>query len=561
MKTIITLLSLLLMAAGTSAQTPFDGTATLDINKLKVWQGLHGDMWHYFDSIYSMPGCEFPAGSGKHLSIGGGLWMAGYNAAGELRGAATLYRESGQEYWPGPLDNASNTDYVTSGKWARIWKIDRATIDAFKAIQNHTVANTPAAILEWPGKGNTYAKGNNGAPLTYGGEMAPFTDVNADQVYNPLDGDYPALKGDQMLWYVFNDAGPSIHNELTNLLPAYIQVRATVYGYNRGTLLDNVVYYEYDLDNKGIQLDSFCVGMGADPELGLYWDDYIGYDSSRNMAYVYNGTPSDQSGPSYVYKDTIPMMGFRLLEFPGSGCSGTVTPPGSFMYFLLGSPLDPQGNPSDGQDVYGYMRHTWADGSPLRKPATDSAGQIIHTNGFGPSGARANYAYDGKPVLNNIPWQECQLLEDPDDRKMALAAAPVQFPAGASMRFSFALLASDPQFQNGCPTMDFTALNAISDSAALAFCNPPLTSIAGPGKAGTVLRLYPNPAGDDVTVEVPENSFRISVVDMMGRVVADRPLQATETSVRLDLRSLVPGRYVVLAYGDSGIATAGLIRQ
>ncbi|MBK7691106.1 MAG: hypothetical protein IPJ31_08310 [Bacteroidetes bacterium] len=57
--------------------------------------------------------------------------------------------------------------------------------------------------------------------------MAPFVDVNNDNIYNALDGDYPDIEGEQALWWVFNDNGKT-HNE-TNGLPLKIEVKALAY--------------------------------------------------------------------------------------------------------------------------------------------------------------------------------------------------------------------------------------------------------------------------------------------------------------------------------------------
>ncbi len=59
-----------------------------------------------------------------------------------------------------------------------------------------SAANTPIPILEWPANGNPFAKGAGGVALVVNHDLAPFVDVNGDGKYNPLLGDYPAMKGD-----------------------------------------------------------------------------------------------------------------------------------------------------------------------------------------------------------------------------------------------------------------------------------------------------------------------------------------------------------------------------
>ncbi len=46
---------------------------------------------------------------------------------GQLHIAAQTYRQSGNDYWPGPLVGDTLT-YATSQSWAKIWKVDRNDI-------------------------------------------------------------------------------------------------------------------------------------------------------------------------------------------------------------------------------------------------------------------------------------------------------------------------------------------------------------------------------------------------------------------------------------------------
>jgi hypothetical protein len=263
------------------AQT-FYNVESIDINNINANVGVHGDLWHSWNNGQITAGCEYPKGSGKHLAIAGGLWMGGYDQSGNLRTSATLYRQAGEEYWPGPLQGTDTViTYLESQKWARIWKIKRSDIQLFLNTANHTLTNTPTNILEWPAKGNPYAKGNNNTSLNITANMAPFIDVNSDGSYDPLSGDYPEMKGDEMLWFVFNDHGPT-HNEIPGSLPMGIQVKASVYGFENASVPANVLYYEFELLNKQQTLDSFVLGTFADLDLGYSGDDYIGFDSFRD---------------------------------------------------------------------------------------------------------------------------------------------------------------------------------------------------------------------------------------------------------------------------------------
>ena len=37
--------------------------------------------------------------------------------------------------------------------------------------------------------------------------LAPFVDQKGDGIYDPTEGDYPDIEGDQAIWWVMNDVG------------------------------------------------------------------------------------------------------------------------------------------------------------------------------------------------------------------------------------------------------------------------------------------------------------------------------------------------------------------
>ncbi|HPI53194.1 MAG TPA: hypothetical protein PLU10_00810, partial [Chitinophagaceae bacterium] len=140
----------------------FTGKATLDINQVKATLLTCGDMFWNPDSLTA--GYEFPKGSGIHSNFASAIWVSGYEASnGMLHVAAQTYRQTGNDYWPGPLDSSGNSVLQTATDWDKIWKVNRSTIDSFLTLTSHTLLNTPAVILEWPAKGNMYAAGKNGA--------------------------------------------------------------------------------------------------------------------------------------------------------------------------------------------------------------------------------------------------------------------------------------------------------------------------------------------------------------------------------------------------------------
>jgi hypothetical protein len=150
----------------------------LDINHVKAGVLTHGDM--FWNPTAGTASYQFPQGSNLNSNFASSIWIAGYDTSGNLHISAQTYRQDGNDYWPGPLDNTGTLTSSLSNDWDKIWKVNKTTIDSFLASPTHTVANTPAVILQWPAKGNINAKGKAGVSLTITKDMAPFFDVNGD---------------------------------------------------------------------------------------------------------------------------------------------------------------------------------------------------------------------------------------------------------------------------------------------------------------------------------------------------------------------------------------------
>lgn len=513
MKNSILLFTLSILCYTAQAQSTFSTNDSVDIGKVKSTILVHGDM--NWDPMLGQQ-CEFPKGSGKHVSHITSIWMGAYDSQSQLRVAAQTYRQNGNDYWPGPLDNNGSLNFNTSTKWARIWKVSQSDILNHLTNSPHTTSNTPKDILEWPAKGNPHARGNNSTTLTITKDMAPFIDINNDGSYNALDGDYPMIKGDQTLWWVFSDNGPTHDN--SNTQPLQVEVYAMAYAFSRNTLIDNVVFYEMQLNNRSSNdYSDFRIGINADMDIGFYRDDYVGFDSSRRLCYVYNSDDDDDgpSGSSY-YRTSPPIAGFTILEAPGDGVN-TKLPAGSFLVYR--NDLSVLGYASTATEFNYFLRSQIKNGDPIRN---DYTGYNIPTNGYG-SGPIVKYMFDGDPADTN-QWSECSSNNPTGDRRFVLASDDHSFKAQTSTKFTFALVVTDTGQNTACPAIDISKIQRVSDTAWEYYNNPPTpVSIANITKNSS-LSLYPNPANDLLYISprfnINKASYSVSVYDITGKKLA-----------------------------------------
>jgi len=217
----------------------------LDVNNIEAGLRIGGDLW--WDGENSA--YEFPKGSGRHLLFSGSLWMAGLDEGDNLHMAAQTYGGSATtDFWPGPIVNGSTSTDLCAN-WDRFFSVTNADIESHKADfdDNGTIDNPiPTSILGWPGAGNLFFTITNGFDLPNSSNLAPFFDRNQNGVYEPMEGDFPKIKGDQATWWVYNDVGNIHGSSMGEAIRMEIQVMA--YAYENGVdAINNATFYEYKL--------------------------------------------------------------------------------------------------------------------------------------------------------------------------------------------------------------------------------------------------------------------------------------------------------------------------
>jgi len=516
------------------AQAPFSTIDSIDVNNINASVLVHGDMW---TDVAHNPKCEYPKGGGACVFSSAGIWIAGFDNASRLHVSATTDRQKGNDFWPGPLSTGVHPiDYSTSKNWARIWKINKSTIDSFRMLGTHTVANTPATILEWPAKGNMYAKGNSGASLVIADDMAPFVDEDHDGVYDALKGDYPDIKGDQALWYVLNDYGPT-HTE-TNGLPLGVEIHVMPYAYKRGNILDNIIYYEYTIVNRSaLNYSNFRLGLTNIGNLGYTFDDFVGCDSSQRLEIIYYAiTPTTGAGGLSKYGIHIPMAGIVFINQPGDITYTNTTALGSCMYY--NNDFSVMGNPASDTDYFNYLNATWRDRTHLRNDYKGAGNPSI---GYG-SGPNTNYIFSGNPY-DTTQWSECSSQNLPGDHRNIIVSNNFSLPAASSQRLTIALLVI--REGKGCPNTNFGAIDSVADSAKYFYYMPPAPEAVQDLAVNTSIHIYPNPAHDELNISgITSTGEDISVYNMLGERM-NIGYRQNGNNITLDISNLSAAPYII----------------
>ena len=343
----------------TAGCAPAAGFEWLDINNVRARINTGGDMW--WDLPGGVGSKYFIPKEGSATSMfSGSLWIGGLDINNQLKLAALRYRQVGIDYWTGPLtiDGTAAIDEAVCAEYDKHFRMTRAMVDEFIAqFDPETGAYTPAEgyfipqeIMEWPAHGDI----NQGQSYY----LAPFYDVGGDGDYDPEAGDYPyydisnelchtkvptmeeeegtiikgssvladqVIKGDETLWWVFNDKG-NIHTE-TQGAAIGMEIRAQAFAFATNDVINNMTFYSYEIINRStFELTNTYMSPWVDTDLGYAWDDFVGCDVSRGLGYCYNGAAVDGNGEPESYGEQPPAIGVDFFQGPYMDPDGSDNP-------------------------------------------------------------------------------------------------------------------------------------------------------------------------------------------------------------------------------------------
>jgi hypothetical protein len=435
-------------AAGCAAAT---AQRDLDVNNVRTTILNGGDLWwNLSNARYEVPKVQ-PGQVSKHSLFSGALWIGGVTN-GNLRVAAQTYRQSGNDFFPGPLTIGTASISADRCKtYDKIWKITLTEIDAFR--NNPSKWSDPSEeILSWPCHGDTKA-----GEAKY---IAPYVDVNGNGEYEPYLGDYPSFDQnsvknipDMMLFILANDKG-NIHSE-TQGLPIGLELQTHAFAYSTNDEVNNMTFYRTVIYNRSSEtIDSCVFGQWVDPDLGNYNDDYVECDVKRNLGICYNGDDNDEGILGYGLNP--PSIGVNFFQGP-SRADGSEIGLTKFVYY--NNDFSNTGNPSRPEHYWGYLNGKWKDGTN------------ITYGGNGKGGAdTASFMFPGSTDPAGRPiWNERNSQNQPSDRRFLQTAGSFSLLPGAVNRVTIGVVWA--KASSGGATGSFNLLKEASDKAFVLFKN------------------------------------------------------------------------------------------
>ncbi len=499
MKKTLLIIGFIISIAGLRAQNH----DFLNINNIKAQINSAGDL---FTDLPTYTGqFEVPIGSGKTTFYTANLWIGGFDTAGYLHQAAQTYRQTGTDYWQGPMMDSGNYSSAQDSIWNKVWKVNKTTIDSFRL---GLFGTPPASIANWPGNGNI--------SLGQAAQLAPYADLNWNNIYEPNLGDYPLIPGDQCIYFIFND-DRGIHSE-TGGRKLKAEIHAMAYAFNcPDSALWNTVFLHYDIINRSQNIyNNTKAGLWADMDLGYYSDDFTGCDTLLNCYYDYNGDTLDNL-PS-GYGSHPPAQGIASLTHPMTN------------YMPYNNDISTHGNPTEDFDYYGYLISEWKDSTHL---------------------ASGNYAYAGDPITSIGP-SEAASGNPPGDRREVGTFVNSTFNAGDTIKLDLAAVFGRDYVGTNLTSINVMKQRIQSVQNDFATNTTPCGTKFGPLSVSSVsspkplFTLYPNPAHNDIYISANSSTknFSYSIYNVLGEVILSGE-NVSSNLFGIDISRLQSGIYIL----------------
>jgi hypothetical protein len=548
----------------------------LNINRVKAQVMNGGDMhWDIFGT--GNASYEVPKGSNTHSGFAAALWIGGLDASNQLHIACQTYRQTGNDFWPGPLDTTNaTTNSTVVNNYNKIWKVDYNDINNF--INQFNLGNVPLTytptpdMVNWPAHGT----GNNSR------NMAPFVDVNGDGLYDWKQGDYPKIKGDQALYYIINDKFAT-HTE-TGGLQLGVEVHVMAYSYGCPTMLSGrnelayTTFYDYKIYNRSSNnYNTVYIGFWNDPDLGNGMDDYISSSVHDNLGFCYNSDTLDQTNMGMNgYNYYPPAIGTTVLKGPiapvGDGIDNDndsiIDEPNEeclmsyFDYYNnnTGSFPTQTTNPSSKYHYYNLLQGMWKDSS-------------YHTcggNAYGGS-TPTKFDYPWTNYLGNPcgTWTELTAGNLAGDRRYIQSSGPFNLPAYGSTEVEYAYVWSVDSTATSNRNIA-SANKLIIDARKVrnfyksnpGNCLQSITLGINENELNGGVGIYPNPVSSVLYIKSDTEFGRsaIIVTDVLGKTVLETNYDNLQNTT-LNIEQLNSGVYFLTVRSEKGQSVKKFVKQ
>ena len=454
-------------------------------------------------------------GTGPKMIYSSTFWFGGLDVNGQVHVAGNRFFNDGPDLYPGPIANNYNSASYHN-TYNNIWRVTKNEV--INHVNNYMQPGyiPSPSISTWPGNGNT----SNGEAA----QLAPYVDVNNNNTYDPINGDYPDIRGDEAQFFIVNDAAGPHQTSGGNTMK--LEIHFMLYQYATNNYLNNTTFINLHVFNRSqTTYHNFKTACYVDHDIGSSQDDYVGCTPEHNMIIGYNGDNDDNSGGGIQFGQNPPALGVKLLNHT-MGVAGYYNNAGGIL-----------GDPDSDPEFWNFMNARWGDGSHFTYGG-DGYGGLVNTN----------YLYPDNPSDPN-GWSEPTTNNVPADRRMYMVANQVNaFSPGQSICYDFAVIYSriGDYLQNVNDLYNIAGnIQAFYNGQNYTSCQSNFLSVNESAFDKEII-LYPNPTQSQFTVNM-DGVFDITLFDISGQQVFEQRSLNRNTIIETDLSE---GIYIVAIRQD-----------
>lgn len=211
-----------------------------------------------------------------------------------------------QQFKPGPYTSYNAYNTSVENKYNKNLYVDFYMVNQHVAsIQaNDPTYQIPDGILKWPAHGDV----NIGQSEF----LAPFIDLNSNNLYEPTLGEYPSFPG---TYCVLNISHQHEQDEMNT--GSGLEFHTYLYSFDCSPVLDSTLFIRTEIYNRTNNIiDSLFFGYCADFDIGMAFDDYVGTHVENGLIYAYNGDSIDNNYGYHPqsYHNNCPSIGLQFLK-------------------------------------------------------------------------------------------------------------------------------------------------------------------------------------------------------------------------------------------------------
>lgn len=517
MKT-ISLLTFLIQILGFNSICQINNTRVLDRNNVSCIIGDEGYLFN--NSTNGTAAYEVPKNSGLNTIYHASFWFAAKNSNGilHLSGSAPQGYLIENDLHSGPISSNSsyNSQNYINQYIESIWQVTRQEILNHISSYSSVGYTVPSSISTWPGNGNTI--------LGVAADLAPYIDLNNNGIYDPANGDYPDIRGDEAVYVIMNDKSYSPDQNALG-----IEVHLMAYQYTSGNYLNNTTFLNLQVYNRSnTNYNNFRQSLYLDFDIGNYSDDYIGCFPEKHIVFGYNGDDNDESdGGQQGYGSNPPCQGAAILSHDLFSAG-----------YFTGSSQYPYGDYALTDDaMWNLMNAHWTDGTYWLHGGQGYAGSAGVSNNI------SNFLFDGNP---NDPdgWHEANVNNPAGDRRSIMTIAESSFPAGSKICSDYAFIydRTSTRLQNVQNVINIAgSLRTLYNSPSFFPCQSASFSDINENELPDLL-IYPNPFHDFITI-INAVGVKFLIYDGNGKML--KTVVSTSEKEIVDLSDLSSGIYII----------------